>query len=79
VAAFHVRDIPPELLERLRERAAENGRSMNAELLAILDLELSKPDPREWLRRLDEMSARYAGRIWDPPPEVLIREGRDSR
>lgn len=79
MAAFHLRDIPPGVLERLRERAAQNGRSMNAELLTILDEELSKPTPEEWLRRLDEVRERYAGRRWDPPPEVLIREDRDSR
>ena len=52
---------------------------MNAEILEILAEELSKPSPEEWLRRLDDACARYAGRTWDPSPEVLIREGRDSR
>ncbi|HST24609.1 MAG TPA: Arc family DNA-binding protein [Gaiellaceae bacterium] len=79
MAAFHVRDIPPDLLERLRERAAENGRSMNSELLSILDSELSRPTPEEWLRRIDEALEHYGGRPLDPPPEVLIREDRDSR
>jgi len=79
VAAFHVRDIPPDLLEKLRERARQEGRSMNAEILAILERELDRPSPEEWLRGLDEIRERYAGRRWDPPPEVLIREGRDSR
>jgi plasmid stability protein len=79
VAAFHVRDIPPELLERLRERARREGRSMNAEVLAILERELDRPTPEEWLRGLDAAIARYAGRDWGPPPEVLIREDRDSR
>ena len=79
MAAFHVRDIPPELLERLRERAKREGRSMNAEILAILNDELAGPSPEEWLRRLDELGASYAGRTWGPEPEVLIREDRDSR
>jgi plasmid stability protein len=79
VAAFHVRDIPPELLEKLRGRAQRQGRSMNAEILAILERELDRPSPEEWFRDWDRLSERYAGRTWDPPPEVLIREGRDSR
>ena len=79
MAAFHVRDIPPELLERLRERATREGRSMNAEILTILERELDRPSPEEWLHGLDEARARYAGRKFDPPPEVLIREDRDSR
>jgi plasmid stability protein len=79
VAAFHIRDLPQEQLERLRERAEQHGRSMNAEVLAILDNELSRPSPEEWLRRLDDAIERYADRRWDPAPEVLIREDRDSR
>jgi plasmid stability protein len=79
VAAFHVRGIPPELLDRLRERAASHSRSMNSELLAILETELSRPTPEEWFRAFDERRKRYAGRKFDPPPEVLIREDRDSR
>jgi plasmid stability protein len=79
VAAFHVRDIPPELLEKLRERARLDGRSMNAEILAILERELGRPSPEEWLRQLDERRKRYEGRKFDPPPEALIREDRDSR
>ena len=74
-----MRDIPPELLERLRQRADRDGRSMNAEILSILERELSRPTPEELNRRLDEIQARNAGRIFDPPPEVLIRQDRDSR
>ena len=79
MAAFHVRDIPPDLLETLRQRARAEGRSMNAEILAILERELARPSPEEWLRQLDEARVKYAGRDWGPPPEVLIREDRDSR
>jgi plasmid stability protein len=79
MAAFHLRDIPTGMLERLRERASANGRSMNSELLSILDHELSRPTPEEWLRRLDEHRAKYATTPLEPPPEVLIREDRDSR
>jgi plasmid stability protein len=79
VAAFHVRDIPPELLEKLRERARRGGRSMNAEIIAMLERELDRPSPEEWLRGLGELRERYANRPLDPPPEVLIREDRDSR
>ncbi|MEX2228687.1 MAG: Arc family DNA-binding protein [Dehalococcoidia bacterium] len=32
-----IKNIPEELLERLRERAKENRRSLQAELLTILD------------------------------------------
>ena len=52
---------------------------MNAEILAILEGELSQPSPEEWLRQIDEFRAKYAKTPLDPPPEVLIREDRDSR
>jgi antitoxin FitA len=79
MAAFHVRDISPELLEKLRRRALREGRSMNAEILTILERELERPSLDEWLRGLDELRERYANGPLDPPPEVLIREDRDSR
>jgi hypothetical protein len=51
---------------------------MNAEMLAILDETLSRPDTEEWLAWLDELNEKYAGRTWNPPPEELIRRDRDS-
>jgi len=79
VAAFHVRDIPPALLERLRERARREGRSMNAEMLAILERDLSLPSHEEFTRRLDDLRRRIRLSPDAPKPEDLIREDRDAR
>lgn len=79
MAAFHVRDIPPELLERLRTRAAAEGRSMNAEILTILERELSKRTPEEVMRSIRERRERITLSPNAPKPEDLIREARDSR
>jgi plasmid stability protein len=79
MAAFHVRDIPPELLERLRARAAAEGRSMNAEILTILERELSRRTPEEVMQSIRERRDRIALSPKAPRPEDLIREGRDSR
>jgi plasmid stability protein len=79
VAAFHLRNIPPKLYERLRVRAAADGRSINGEILAILERDLSQPSADELNRRLDELRAKWAHRELVPPPEDLIREDRDSR
>jgi antitoxin FitA len=49
VAAVSVRDLDDDVKERLRIRAARNGRSMEAEIRAILVAAVSKPEPSEGL------------------------------
>jgi plasmid stability protein len=78
VAAFHLRNIPPELYERLRERAARDGRSINAEILSILERNLSVPSEAEFERRLAELHSRWRLSPDAPTPEELIRKDRDS-
>jgi plasmid stability protein len=43
MAAITIRDIDPEVKERLRVRAATNGRSMEAEARSIIDAAVSGP------------------------------------
>lgn len=45
MAAISVRDLDDEVRERLRVRAASNGRSMEAEIRAILTAAVSEPEP----------------------------------
>ena len=45
MATLTIRDLDDELKTRLRVRAAANGRSMEAEVRAILRETLTKPDP----------------------------------
>jgi plasmid stability protein len=77
VAAFHLR-LPDELYARLRERARNDGRSINAEVLAILERELAGPSAEELNRRFDELRTRIKLPADAPRPEELIREDRDS-
>jgi antitoxin FitA len=46
MAAISVRDLDDRVRERLRVRAARNGRSMEAEIRAILTEAVSEPAPR---------------------------------
>lgn len=46
VAAISVRDLDETVRERLRVRAARNGRSMEAEIREILTAAVSEPEPR---------------------------------
>ena len=49
MAAISVRDLDDGVRERLRVRAARNGRSMEAEIRAILTAAVSEPDPSQGL------------------------------
>ncbi len=49
MAAVSVRDLDDDVKERLRVRAARNGRSMEAEIRAILVTAANEPAPREGL------------------------------
>ena len=60
MASLTLKDIPPELLERLRCRAKEERRSLSAEAMTILERVLSDyrtPEERErTYRRLQEIA-----------------------
>ena len=78
--ALHIRDVPDDVLDALRERARSNGRSLNAELVALLSEEARRHRERGTLtRRLAEIADRVNLPPDAPRPEALIREDRDSR
>ncbi|MHB8652564.1 MAG: FitA-like ribbon-helix-helix domain-containing protein [Terriglobia bacterium] len=79
-----VREIPKDIYKRLKENARRNQRSLNAEIVAILN------DEDGWIRRrreiaavlpeLDKARAELARKYPNAPDSVeLIREDRDSR
>ena len=79
VPNFHLRGIPPELYDGLRKRSEANGRSINAEILALVEEALEEDADQAGL--LDELRAFRRKRLRKsvPPPEQLIREARDER
>ena len=79
MAAFHLRNIPPDLYERLQRRARSEGRSINAEILTILDQHLARRTPEEVMESIREGRKRISLSPNAPKPEELIREARDSR
>lgn len=80
VPNIHLRGVDPEIHEALRKRAAANGRSVNAEILAIVEDEIQEELERG--RLLQELN-RLRREIHLPPdapmPEQIIREARDAR
>jgi plasmid stability protein len=65
MATLTIRNLPDEVRDRLRVRAAENGRSMEAEARATLaenygpNSQRSRPDGRERIERARRLAAPY--------------------
>lgn len=79
MAQLLVRNVEDEIIERLRARAAANGRSVEAEHREILREALDEERRRAEFKKL---AARIRAMTGDRPQtlsEVLQREGRDER
>ena len=77
MATLTIRNLPEEVRERLRLRAARAGRSMEAEARAILTEASLEEERREAAAALQEWVARlYGGRPPRNASEALIAERR---
>jgi plasmid stability protein len=78
MATLLVRNLDDGLVQRLKQRAARNGRSVEAEHRALLEQCLGPVDKAEWFARAAELRLSM-----DPIPDgtslELLREGRDDR
>jgi plasmid stability protein len=79
----HIRDLPPEAVETLRAAARRHGRSLNAEIVAVL-VEQAEQEARvpDFDQRFDAIRRRWRERNPDGfpadlEPETIIREARD--
>ena len=72
-----VRDVPQDVVEALKRRAAEHGRSAEAEHRIILE-EALRPGRARFRERAAALREETRGRI-SIPSEVLIRQDRDER
>lgn len=69
MATLTIRGLDDELHARLRTRAAQNGRSMEAEVRAILQNQLSAPSPTTGLgSRIHARFAALGGTELELPP-----------
>lgn len=80
---LHVRGIPDELHERIRARAAAEGRSMSAEAIVLLRRALAAGRDQHArdraIERLAELRRRRRLPADVPPAEDLVRDDRDVR
>jgi plasmid stability protein len=80
VATLYVRDVPEKLYKRLRARARRNGRSLNAEVLELIDeAVLRELTSDEITDRLAKLAAEIDLPADAPRPEDIIREERNRR
>lgn len=77
-ASLTIRNIPQDVLERLKERAARNRRSMQGEILQILEFAAQEPATRltadEVLERVRELGLQTPAEAVD-----MVRADRDAR
>jgi plasmid stability protein len=82
VATLHVRNVPQDVYDALRRRAARTGRSLNAVALEILDAAAAREERRDSQTPITDALRRLAYKIDLPPdaprPEELIRRMRDA-
>jgi len=72
-----IKNAPDDVVQRLRQRAARNHRSLQGELLAILEQAVSEPrrlTPAEVLAK-----ARHGGFSTPSESADMIREDRNGR
>lgn len=66
-----IKDLPPDLHEKLRESAARHHRSLTKEALALLEEILAKP------RRETELPRAFQGRV--PLTEEILDRAKSER
>ena len=84
MADITIRDVSEDLVERLKESAESRGRSIEQEVLEILEAHVPPTHAQRLARReeavrfMDQMRAELQGKITGDSTD-LIREDRDSR
>ena len=75
MATLTIRNLDQTVKERLRVRAAEHRRSMEAEARRILQTALGEPPaPRNLYERIHARFAALGGVDLDLPPRAAVRE-----
>lgn len=73
-----IRDVPSQVIDRLKAQATRNGRSMQKEALTVLERG-TQLTMAEWLEQADALREKSKDWGWAGDSTALIREDRDSR
>ena len=76
MGTLYVRGVPEQTLQLLRAWARSNGRSLNSEVLEILDEVTGREDAEVIMRRLEELAARV--RLPSALIDDVIRSDREG-
>lgn len=78
MATLHVRNVPDEIYQRLREKAEASNRSLSAEVVVLLRgaLENRKPSQREVLDEIRRQRTFRPADVGAPDSTTLLREDR---
>jgi plasmid stability protein len=79
MATLHVRNVPDELYERLKESAEAKRRSLSTQVIVLLNEALAPPKPSqaELLERLRRLRSSVVLPPNVPDSTVLLREDRE--
>jgi len=77
-ATLSLKDVPATTHRSLKERAQMNHRSLNSEILAILESALAshKIDINDNLRRARMLRSRFKGQVFEAELQAAKRTGR---
>jgi plasmid stability protein len=80
MATLYIRDVPEVIVTRLKRRAKREGRSLNGEVVALLEASVAEERTlEEVLDGLEALARRINLSPDAPMPEELIRLDRDTR
>ena len=76
---LHVRHVPEELYERLRQRARDENRSISAEVISLLERGLQEParSRKEVVEAILRRRSLRPTELGMPDSTVLLREDRE--
>lgn len=78
VATLYVRNVPEDVIEKLRANARANSRLLNAEALEILEEAAAEVSATPITNRIEEIAKRLNLGPDDFDPVQVIRELRDA-
>jgi plasmid stability protein len=80
VPTLHVRNVPKDLYDGLAGLARRNGRSLNAEAIAVLSDGFAREERANgFMERLEELRDEFVLPDDAPRPEEVIRDAREER
>ncbi len=77
MATVTVRNLDNQVVERLKKKAKDNGRSLEAELRELLKQAANRKSPEELLAIADRISAMTPDDVEQTDSTKIIREFRD--